>query len=1037
MGNPQRSSRAPIELVWPSLRPQDFVPDAAQQAVIDHDRGHLRVLAGPGTGKTSVIVASVQRRIQQGQPVGEILVLTYGRMAAEELRQRLSAGGEQVPIATTFHALAYRLLQASEPGLRLMGAPEQEAVVREIVGLSPHLPASLEPARHSRGLSEQLRAYIAEQQSRGLAPTAGIDEVSVAAQAIYADYLDVTGLASAMDYSELIRRAARLLAEDPPDSVRRLRAIYVDEYQDTDPSQVAFLEQLASHGAQIIAVGDPDQSIYGFRGADAEGILRFHERFSQPSCTTVALGATRRFGEDIAAVARAVVPRNALGSIPARAVHAHRNPLPGGPQGAVAFRQYESEAAQADHIADLLRRVQAGSSQVFPGLQLDWSQMAVLVRSGARDLPALQRALTASGVPCEIVRDDLPVVKAASVRPFLDVLRCAADLDGGLTGQRVVDLLCSPLIGMQSRQVHSLGRALRREAAQRTTDALPMSTDLIAAAVTDPEVLAAVSPEFAEPVTALAELVEGAHSRVEAGWSVPEVLSAVWQATDWPRRLRREALGGGRRAREAHQALDAAMELFDQAEQMDAAFERVGTVEAFLAHLENQAIPAAADRQRGWNREAVRLLTAHRSKGSQWPLVVVAGVQDGLWPDLRPRPNLLKATGDWRDQQLLDERRLFFVACTRASKALVIATVSSASEDGPKPSPFVALAAGQTGIVEVHGRPQRPLTPTGVVAGLRQTLLDAAASPALKRACWERLEEIGQRTDAQGRRVFPWAQPTTWWGHRAWTDNGQPWHAPNSPLTLSPSSVQQYVDCPRKWFLERKAKAGEAASTKMAFGTLLHLCAEAIATGDVKPDEAQIDEVLDGVWAGVGYEPGWQQRYEREEARAATRRLLRWMAACPGEFVAAEKEFRAEIVGDGDETVVITGKVDRVDQVDEKLLITDFKTGKPIAVKAGQDHVQLGLYRWAAELGALGAPQDAVAQLLYVRHDPPGKQADMGARIISQDSPDVAAWLGPVVDAAAAGLRAEISVARPGSQCRTCVVCSSCPAVPQGMEVRP
>ena len=99
MGNLQRSTRAPIELVWPRVHAQEFVPDAAQQAVIDHDRGHLRVLAGPGTGKTSVIVASVQRRIRQGQPAGEILVLTYGRMAAEELRQRLSAGGQQVPIA--------------------------------------------------------------------------------------------------------------------------------------------------------------------------------------------------------------------------------------------------------------------------------------------------------------------------------------------------------------------------------------------------------------------------------------------------------------------------------------------------------------------------------------------------------------------------------------------------------------------------------------------------------------------------------------------------------------------------------------------------------------------------------------------------------------------------------------------------------------------------------------------------------------------------------------------------------------------------
>ena len=194
---------------------------------------------------------------------------------------------------------------------------------------------------------------------------------------------------------------------------------------------IRFLQQLAAHGANVVAVGDPDQAIYGFRGADADGLLRFDEVFAQPSCTTIALETTRRFGPQLADVATRVVPRNALGSVGVQQTQRHRRPTPAGPAGKATFRVYESEAAQADHIADLLRRVYAGSSEVFD-VQLDWSQMAVLVRSGSRDLPSLQRALTAAGIPVQVPQDDIPVARMPAVRPLLDVLKAAAGADGGL-----------------------------------------------------------------------------------------------------------------------------------------------------------------------------------------------------------------------------------------------------------------------------------------------------------------------------------------------------------------------------------------------------------------------------------------------------------------------------------------------------------------------------------------------------------------------------------------------------------------------------
>lgn len=1035
----------PILLEWPGPPSAGFRPDEAQARVVEHAAGNMRVLAGPGTGKTSVIVAAVHERLVRGRSADSMLVLTYGRLAAVELRQRLATVDRLVPVATTFHALAYRLLRARHPGLRLMGAPEQESVLRALVRNTRGLPAELEPARRSRGLAEQVRRFISRAQSAGLTPAdgAGATGLQQWAWQMYAEYLDVIGFAGSVDYAELIRRATVEIGSDPPGEVRRLRTVFVDEYQDTDPSQVRFLQALASQGAEVVAVGDPDQAIYGFRGADVAGILRFDEVFAEPSCATVALAATRRFGPAIAAVARRVVPRNALTGVDAPAVRTHRNPEAHGPaHGSAAFRIYESPAAQADHIADLLRRVHAGTSGVFPGLRLDWSQMAVLVRSGQRDLPALQRALVAAGVPVEVARDDIPVAHNAAVRPLLDILRAAGQVDGGLTPQRARDLLASPLCGLDARRIARLGRTLRQRDRAGAGHAARTSGELLALALRDVSLLEGFDADIAARVVELAGILDRAEEQVRRAVPPSQILDGVWRATRWPQRLRREALGGGRRAREANLALDAVMEVFDIAERFDASYEGVQTVADLLTLLDDQEIPAAPDRQKPWARDAVRLLTAHRSKGSQWPLVVVAGVQDGTWPDLRARPELFgDPTGGngsaWREERALEERRLFFVACTRAGRALLVTAVRGSAEDGPVPSPYVALAAGDDPVVEVAGRPRRPLTPVGVVAGLRQEYMDPDASPAMRAAVWQRLRDLTGELDARGQQIFPWADPQLWWGRRGWTANDSPWYPVDRPLPLSASAVEQYLACPRRWFLERRVKAADTSTTRLAFGTILHLCAQAVATGELPADEQEIGAVLDGVWDAVGYEPGWQARYEREQAQVATRRLLEWMRHTPGQLVGSEVGFDTELDLPSGEQVTVRGSADRVDRVGEQLLITDFKTGKPVTKQEAAQHVQLGLYRWVAELGALGQTGRAVAQLLFLRHDAPRGQELPGAKLMAQDTPDVPEWLAPVLDAAASGIRAEVAVARPGPGCRTCPVASSCPAHAKGSEVRP
>jgi RecB family exonuclease len=161
------------------------------------------------------------------------------------------------------------------------------------------------------------------------------------------------------------------------------------------------------------------------------------------------------------------------------------------------------------------------------------------------------------------------------------------------------------------------------------------------------------------------------------------------------------------------------------------------------------------------------------------------------------------------------------------------------------------------------------------------------------------------------------------------------------------------------------------------------------------------------------------------------------MKNTPGLLVGAEQQFCWSVDLEGDESVTVTGTADRVDRHDGRLVITDFKTGRPITRAAAAEHIQLGLYRWVAEMGALGVPGPAVAQLLYVRHDPPAKESQTGARLLQQDTPDVGAMVQPVLEAVAAGLRAEVVPARPGPHCRTCPFTVSCPARPEGAQVAP
>jgi superfamily I DNA/RNA helicase len=281
--------------------------DEAQQRVVDYAGGPLLVLAGPGTGKTTTIVEAVTDRVERrGTDPGRILVLTFSRKAAGELRDRITARLHRTtrePLALTFHSYAYSLVRrefvlAGDQPPRLLSAPEQLLEIRrllrgEIADGAARWPERLLPALPARGFAEELRDVLMRAAERGLdgkalrrlGRAAKRDDWVAAGEFLdrYAARFDLAPV-PAYDYAEIVRIAAALLSRGATRQRERdaYDAIFVDEYQDSDPAQESLLLALAGDGRDLVAVGDPDQSIYAFRGADVRALARFPEKFRAP-----------------------------------------------------------------------------------------------------------------------------------------------------------------------------------------------------------------------------------------------------------------------------------------------------------------------------------------------------------------------------------------------------------------------------------------------------------------------------------------------------------------------------------------------------------------------------------------------------------------------------------------------------------------------------------------------------------------------------------------------------------------------------------
>ncbi|MFH8685563.1 ATP-dependent helicase [Streptomyces anulatus] len=1116
--------------------------DAGQRAVVDHPGGPLLVLAGPGTGKTTTLVESVAARVNRGADPARILVLTFSRKAAVELRDRMAArlGAARGPQATTFHSYCYALVRAHQDAdlfadpLRLLSGPEQDVTVRELLagqldlekeGLA-HVrwPDELRSCLTTRGFADEVRAVLARSRELGLGPDAlaafarrtGRPDWTAAAQFL-AEYLDILDAQGVLDYAELVHRAV-LLAERPEVAERlagSYDAVYVDEYQDTDPAQVRLLHALAGNrgrapghdrergadacgGRTLIAFGDPDQSIYTFRGADVNGILDFPDTFRRADGGPAPVGVlttSRRSGAGLLAATRLLTRRMPLTRLPADTVRVHRDPAAVRDGGLVETYTYPTASTELENIADLLRRAHLEDG-------VPWQEMAVLVRAGGRSLPAVRRALTSAGVPLEVDGDDLPLRHEPAVAPLLAALRTVATAalhhrpaeaeaeavseaeaedqleeaagegpeetaeegpeespeespeEGPapwLDTETALTLLTSPLGSMDAADLRRLGRALRDEERAAGIRVPAPSDALLARALAEPERLVTHDPAYAHGAQRLGALLRKARELLEGGGTAEEALWTLWNGTPWPGRLERAALRGGAGGRNADRDLDAVCALFETAARAE---ERTGGRGAlnFLEEVDAQDIAADTLTRRTARPDAVRLMTAHRSKGLEWRLVVVAGVQEGVWPDLRRRGSLLEADRIGRDglaepltpgALLAEERRLFYVAATRARDRLVVTAVKAPADDGDQPSRFLTELGVEPR--DVTGRPRRPLAVAALVAELRATTVDPAASDALRGAAAHRLARLAALTDDEGQPLVPAAHPYRWWGLEEPTRSAVPLRDRDQPVTLSGSALDQLANtCALQWFLGREVKADAPATAAQGFGNVVHVLADEVASSRTPADLDVLMERLDSVWNGLAFDAPWKSEQEKDHARAALERFLHWHVLDRGGRTPAASEHDFDVTLEaGEYAVRIRGSMDRVEQDAEgRAYVVDFKTGKGAPTKDEvAAHPQLAVYQLAVREGAVDEvfdgkrPEPGGAELVQLRQPAPKKEGGDAFPKVQAQEPLAGEWVSGLLATAAGKVLDERFTPTTGTHCSHCTFRASCSAQPEGRQV--
>jgi superfamily I DNA/RNA helicase/RecB family exonuclease len=1030
---------------------RDLTPE--QIEIINHRGSPLIVRGAPGTGKSTVLIESALARINEGQDPNSILILTYGRERASELRDEIavraalnSPGIMNEPIARTFHSLAFSILKMhenpEEPEPILMSGPEQEMIIRELLqgdidnGATywhSDLNDPKAPAIATRGFARELRDLILRAAERDITP-ARLAELGAeqgekyweSCAHFWQQYLETLAMQEIsagdakrkVDPSQIVIEAFYHLKGnlELADQLRtRFTTIMVDEFQESDPAQRLLLRELAPKDLLLFA--DEASAVGRFRGADPDKLsdeLDFYrsqgrELFllrnfrSTTSIFDIATSVAAKFSNEKYALAQLSGAEES---------ESDRTPI-------VACLRSQSEEAQ--FIAYQFRR-----AHLMEGIA--WSQMAVILRSPGAVASALRRAFGQAGIP---VATELEVLaNNPAIAPLILMAQVSLQ-EEALTSQMCEALLLSEFGGADAVSLRRIRRALlftREEGDTRT------GAQLLIDGIKNGD----VNIEGADPVLRIHDLLSRARKvlrkRSAQGedllweiWSNAKNSSGELLSESW----RRQALRGGARGAVADRDLDAMMQLFESARRFAERFPYAGAA-SFIRQMSQESIAGDVITAKGQRPDVVEILTVHSAKGREWEMVAIAGLQEGAWPNLRQRGSLLgserlveRLRHDVHEHQQLerlaahglakDERRLMYVAATRAKSQVIFTSIRREDDE---PSIFFEeisefLNPSEDERIRFTDVP-RPLTSNALVATLRGELAGERAGEAAS---------LLKRLAIEGVDV---ADPDNWYGVVP-VSSLEPIVAPGELVSVSPSSSESFSECGLKWFLERNGGT-DGDSTAQVLGSAIHAFA-ALMESDPTLTETELVGNLKNSWNLIDPNTGWVRATQLDRALKMIQKFIKYHQNSKNKIVGVEADFSV-IVG----RARIRGSVDRLEvSSDGSLYVIDFKTGATaLSIADASENKQMQAYQLAILEGGFASnhssTSSAGAELVYLgtsakdyvtRTQPP-----IDADAVRQEIEEIAEGMG------SNSFLAEIN-----KRCGQCSVRSSCPLQTEGKSV--
>ena len=604
--------------------------NARQVEAVIHKDGPMLVLAGAGSGKTTVLIARVERLIESGVRPWNILTITFTNKAADELKNRLVAklGTEAADVfASTFHSMCVRILRRDgekigipksftiydaddslrvvKKCLKAINLDEKQFAPRPIAGAISHAKESLEQPKELAAKAEKTGDFRQKIVAR-----------------VYTEYQKELHEAGALDFDDLLCETVRLFRESPETLEyyqNRWRYIMVDEYQDTNHVQYMLVALLAQKYKNICVVGDDDQSIYKFRGATIENILSFERQF--PGAKVVRLEQNYRSTQNILSAANKVIEHN---------LERKGKTLwtANGDGSKITVRRCVDEDSEASFVADkVLDGVSVGKK---------YSDFAVLYRMHAQS-NSIEHAFTRAGIPYKIIGG----LRFYERKEIKDLLAYMSVITNPADNLRLVRIINEPKRGIGDTTV---------AAAERLSDATGLSLFEIfehADEYADLSRRSAVLMHFTETIKSLAEEAES--------FDAESFFDSLCEKTGYLDMLRAQGAEGEGRIENIGELKTNLMKYEEAAEQPELA-----------GFLEEVALYTDLDRME--ETDSVLMMTLHSAKGLEFPSVFVVGMEEGVFPGMQ-------AIYDMNEME--EERRLAYVGMTRAKRNLYLTAAAS------------------------------------------------------------------------------------------------------------------------------------------------------------------------------------------------------------------------------------------------------------------------------------------------------------------------------------------------------------------------